>query len=107
MEKTYTLTDKALTIPDTEAFGLEGGELYGQPDFTVVLDGHERERRSYNIYRLIIKHRETGRCFETEYSTHENEGWEWGPGMGRNFAPTWHEVYPKTVTKVVYSRRPA
>jgi len=101
--ETYTLTPEGLTIPDPEAFGLEGGEMYGQPDFTVALNEFDRDRRTYNIHRLVLRHLDSGRCFETEYSTHDAEGFEWAPGMGQDVAPAWTEVYPRTVTRTVYS----
>ena len=80
---TYTLSATGLVIPDTDEF--------------------ERTRRTYNIHSLVLKHKESGRFFQTEYSLHEMEGfeWEWGPGMG-NDAPKWTEVYPHTITTVEY-----
>jgi len=97
----FTMTDSVLTIPDPEAFGFDMGDL-DNPDFAIVADEYLRDRRSYNIRRFVIQHRETGRFFATEYSTHEDEGFEWGPGMGRNTSTTWREVYPHQVTTTIY-----
>jgi hypothetical protein len=98
----YTLTDSALTIPDPEAFGFDGPDLESA-DFKVVADEYVRDRRSYNIRRVVIRHEASGRFFATEYSTHEDEGFEWGPGMGRNTETTWREVRPREVITTVYA----
>ena len=100
----YILTPAGLTIPDPESFGLEGGEMYGQPHFTVALNEFDHPRRTYNVFRMVLQHTESGRCFETEYSIHEAGGFEWGPGMGRDAVPDWTEVYPETVTTTAYVR---
>ena len=97
----YTLTDSGLTIPDPEAFGFDGSDL-SSAAFTVASNEYVRDRRSYNIHCLVIRHEESGRFFATEYSTHEDEGFEWGPGMGRNVETTWSEVRPVEVTTTVY-----
>jgi hypothetical protein len=103
MSDTYTMTDEGLVIPDPQAFGLEGAELWEQPDFRVVLDEFERTRRTYNIHRLILEHIESGRFFETEYSLHEECGFEWEPGCGRDEPPTWTEVFRKEITRFEYT----
>jgi len=99
----WTLTDKGLTIRDPESFGFDASDLEN-PDFKVVSDEFDRERRSYNVYTMVIKHIESGRCFAAEYSTHENEGFEWGPGMGDN-APSWTEVVPHEIVTLTYRKK--
>ena len=103
---TYTINGNTLTIPDPDAFGFSGPRLPKGHAFTVVSDEFDRERRSYNINSLVIKHEESGRFFATEYSTHEDEGFEWGPGEGRNIETTWSEVYPHVVSVTVYKDAP-
>jgi len=100
---TYTLTAGGLTITDLEAFGLDGRDLYDQPDFSVASCDFSHNRRTYTVFELVLRHAESGRCFATAYSTHEDTGWEYGPGMDRD-APRWTEVYPKEVTTTTYSR---
>jgi hypothetical protein len=102
---TYELTDDGLAIPDMNAFGLESGELYEQPDFRVALDAYDRPRRSYSIHKLVLEHIESGRFFATEYSMHEMEGFEWGPGMGRDDPPKWTEQVRKEVTTFVFEAK--
>lgn len=98
----YTLTDYGLIVPDPFAFGFDGPELVN-PAFKVVSDEYLRDRRTYNIRRLVIQHEETGRFFAREYSTHELDGFEWEPGGGgRKMHLTWKEVRPREVTVTVY-----
>lgn len=99
---TYTINGNTLTIPDPEAFGFDGNEIAKDHPFKVVADEYVRDRRTYNIYRVVIEQIESGRFFATEYSTHETEGFEWEPGMGRDCSTTWHEVFPHQVTTTVY-----
>ena len=98
---TYTINGSTLTIPDPEAFGFDGSQLPEGHAFAVVYDEFERVRRTYNIHTLVIKHEEAGRFFRTEYSTHEDEGFEWGPGMSRDCETTWDEVFLHAVTLIV------
>ncbi len=104
---TYTITGNTLTIPDPDAFGFEGADLDAGSGFKVVSDEFERERRSYNINTLVIKHEESGRFFATEYSTHEDEGFEWEPGCGRGGPVIFSEVFPHVVSVTVYKDTPA
>lgn len=105
MSNLYKLTPAGLELPDPESFGLDCGELCDQPDFEVVLNEFSHTRRSYNIHRLVLKHLESGRCFDTYYSTHKNEGFEWGAGAGRD-APKWREVFARESITVVYGPKP-
>ena len=104
--ETYSINGSTLTIPDPEAFGFDGPELFEQPAFAIVSDEYERDRRTYNIRTLVIKHEESGRFFATEYSTHEDEGFEWEPGMGHGGPVTFGEVFPHEVTTTVYKSTP-
>lgn len=98
----YTINGSTLTIPDPEAFGFDCGELEDGRAFKVVARDFVRDRRTYNIHRLVIQQVESNRFFATEYSTHEDEGFEWGVGMGNNCSTTWHEVFAHQVTTTVY-----
>lgn len=99
---TFTISGSTLTIPDPEAFGFDCGELEKGHAFKVVADEFVRGRRTYNIHQLVIQQVESGRFFATEYSTHEEEGFEWGPGCGRDCETTWREVFAHQVTTTVY-----
>jgi hypothetical protein len=104
---TYKLDENGLSTPDIKAFGFDGEpELYKQPDFKIVQNVFEYTRRSYNIHRLVIKHQATKRYFSTDYSIHENEGFEWWPGSGAYEAPAWVEVYPYPTTIIDYKTTP-
>lgn len=103
---TYTISGNTLTIPDPDAFGFKGPRLPKGHAFTVVSDEFERERRSYNINTIVIKHEESGCFFATEYSTHEDEGFEWEPGCGRGGPVIFGEVYPHVVSVTVYKDEP-
>jgi len=100
--ETYTINGATLTIPNPEAFGFDCGELEDGHAFKVVATKYLRDRRTYNIHQIVIQQVESGRFFATEYSTQEDEGFEWSPGMGRNCATTWREVFPHQVTTTVY-----
>lgn len=99
---TYHINGPVLTIPDPEAFGFDCGELEDGHAFRVVATKYLHDRRSYNIHQLVIEQMSSGRFFATEYSTHEDEGFEWGAGMGSNCSTTWREVFPHQVTTTVY-----
>lgn len=99
--ETYTIEGSTLTIPNPQAFGFDCGELEN-PAFKIVADEYVRERRSYSIHRFVMEHIESGRFFTTEYSTHEDEGFEWGAGMGRNCETEWTEVFARQVMTTVY-----
>ncbi len=99
---TYTINGSTLTIPDPEAFGFDCGELEDGHDFKVVATKYLRDRRTYNIHQIVIQQMASGRFFATEYSTHEDEGFEWGPGMGRDCETEWDEVFAHQVTTTVY-----
>jgi hypothetical protein len=61
------------------------------------------ERRSYTIHSVVVENTTNGAFFRAEYSTHELEGWEWGPGEGKDkSAAWWQRVYPRTITTVIY-----
>lgn len=105
-EPTYTINGSTLTIPDPDAFGFDCDDLFEQPDFEVVSNEFTRDRRTYNIHTLVMKHVPTGRYFAREYSTHEDEGFEWGPGEGRDCETTWGEVFPHVVSVTVYKDTP-
>ena len=103
---TYTINGSTLTIPNPKAFGFDGGELESA-EFKIVADEYVRDRRSYGIHSYVMQHVESGRFFETEYSTHEDEGFEWGPGLGANCETEWTEVFPHQVATTVYKSTPA
>ena len=102
----YTIEGPTLTIPDPKAFGFDCGDLEN-PAFKIVADEYVRDRRSYGIHSYVMQHIESGRFFETEYSVHEDEGFEWGPGMGANCETKWTEVFPHVVATTVYKGTPA
>mgnify|MGYP000937925030 CR=1 FL=1 len=99
--ESYTIDGSTLTIQDPEAFGFDRAELEN-PEFSMIADEFLRTRRTYNIHRFVMQHVESGRFFAREYSTHEDEGFEWSPGEGHDCTITWKEVFPHQVTTTIY-----
>lgn len=101
MTPTYTITNTTLHIPDPDAFGFVGVRVRNA-EFTAVYNEYERNRRSYDIHTLVIRHDPSGRYFATEYATSEMEGFEWAPGEGRGGPVDFSEVWPVEVTVTKY-----
>ena len=106
---TYHINGPVLTIPDPEAFGFDGNEIaedhpYNPKDhpFKIVTSYFVHIYENYHAHNLVIEHVESGRFFARGYTMHSENGFEWGPGWGKDCSTTWHEVFPHQVTTTVY-----
>lgn len=103
----FTISGSTLTIHDPEKFGFDYEELYANDDFSVVHTAFSHDRRSYTIYDIVVLQKSTGRFFQSSFSRHEEEGFEWKPGEGSRCKSIWHEVFPHKITTTVYKNTPA
>ena len=94
----YKLDKDGLTITDFGAV-FDGFKLVSN-DFEIVSDEFSHQRRSVNVYEMVIRH-SGGRLFRAEYYSDELNGCQWDL-YGGDDPPAWEEVRAVETVTMTY-----